>query len=51
MTRLSLKQLLLAIALGALFATLQGEAPVKALASLSRMTPAPICTAQQTTNC
>jgi hypothetical protein len=45
MTRLSIRQLVFAIAMGALFAALQGEAPVKALASLSRMSPAAICTA------
>lgn len=50
MARLSLKQLLFAIALGALFATLQGEAPVPALARLSRLPPV-TCTAQPAPNC
>jgi hypothetical protein len=45
MARLSLKQLLFAIALGALFAALQGEAPVPALAKLVP------CASQQTTRC
>ena len=35
MARLSAKQLLVAIALGVLFAALQGEPPVHALAKLS----------------
>jgi hypothetical protein len=35
MLRLSVKQLLFAIALGVLFASLQGEPPVHALANLS----------------
>lgn len=35
MAHLSIKQLLFAIAIGALFAALQGEPPVHALASLS----------------
>ena len=38
MARLSLRQILLAIALGAVFAALQGEAPVPALAKLSTLT-------------
>ena len=40
MGRLSLKQILIAIALGAIFATLQGEPPVRLASS------APVCTAQ-----
>ncbi len=47
MTRLSIRQLVFAIALGALFATLQGEAPVPALAKLSTVP----CSSQQTNHC
>ena len=38
MSRLSWKQLLFALAVGALFASLQGDPPVKALRRLSSMT-------------
>jgi len=46
MARLSLGQILFAIALGVLFASLQGEAPVSALAKLSVS-----CASQATPNC
>jgi hypothetical protein len=38
MTRLSWKQILFAVALGTVFATLQGDPPVHALAKLSSVT-------------
>lgn len=38
MTRLSWKQILVAVALGAVFAALQGDPPVHALARLSSVT-------------
>jgi hypothetical protein len=38
MGRLTLRQILIAIALGALFAALQGESPVPALAKLGTIT-------------
>jgi len=49
MARLSLKKLLFAIVLGALFATLQGESPFPAL-KLSKLSPA-TCSSQPTPNC
>ena len=47
MARLSLKQLVFAIAVGALFAALQGDPPVRALSRLSTVT----CTAQSANRC
>jgi hypothetical protein len=44
MRRLTLRQILVAIAVGALFAALQGDAPVAALQALA----APGCSALQT---
>jgi hypothetical protein len=38
MTRLSWKQLLLAVAVGAVFAALQGDPPVKAMRRLASLT-------------
>jgi hypothetical protein len=47
MARLSLKQLLFAIAVGSLFAALQGNPPIPALAKLSAVS----CTSQSTNRC
>jgi len=47
MARLSVKQLLFAIALGALFAALQGDPPVAALARLSTVP----CSSQAANRC
>jgi hypothetical protein len=38
MARLNWKQMLIAVALGAIFASLQGDPPVHALARLARVT-------------
>ena len=46
MARLSWKQVLVAIALGAIFATLQGDPPVPALRRLAR-----VCSAQAPDHC
>ncbi len=46
MARLSLKQILLAIVLGALFATLQGDPPVPALRRLAL-----VCSARPAGHC
>jgi hypothetical protein len=46
MARLSWKQVLVAIALGAIFATLQGDPPVPALRRLAL-----VCSAQATEHC
>ena len=47
MARLTWKQLLFAVALGAIFASLQGDPPVRALSKLSSVTcslrPTPRC--------
>lgn len=47
MARLSFRQILLAIAIGAIFATLQGEAPVQALNKLAVAT----CTVDHSSHC
>ncbi len=47
MARLSFRQILLAIAIGAIFATLQGEAPVPALKKLAVAT----CTVGHPSHC
>ncbi|MGE5048599.1 MAG: hypothetical protein ACM3PC_08540 [Deltaproteobacteria bacterium] len=46
MARLSWKQVLVAIALGAIFATLQGDPPVPALRNLAL-----VCSPQATEHC
>ena len=46
MSRLTLRQILIAIAVGAIFAALQGESPVPAPARMS----APLCAADSANN-